>query len=171
MIRRIAVVGGSKNDFYKVPECFHALHCAVRDGLAEVVEISACSTHRNPKRLRAKALKYAELRVDAVILMAGKLAAIFGDFDALLRNELFDDHVVVIPVPIKGDTPEDTEAAKRSADSVPGSQFDYKPEYADEPLLAFQHAISGVLRKIELKGKAVENFTLDEIMELIGSAK
>ncbi|MFZ1720120.1 MAG: phosphoribosylaminoimidazolesuccinocarboxamide synthase [Candidatus Moraniibacteriota bacterium] len=152
--RRVAVVCGSKSDFFAISQGIAWLRMAEARGLIEVIHIDhgveACSAHRNPAQLRFLLLQFQDKKVDVVIMCAGKLAALFGDCDAISRNNFQNDHTCFIAVPLKGDTEEASQAAYLSAIQVPNSQFVFKESFFRDPESAFKYAIDGDLPKIKL---------------------
>lgn len=113
--------------------------------------VEACSAHRNPVELRLLVRKFQDEKVDVVIMCAGKLAALFGECDALSRNNFGNDHTCFIAVPLKGDTEEASQAAHLSAVQVPNSQFVFQEAFFRNPEVAFEYAISGDLPTIRIE--------------------
>lgn len=123
--------------------------------------VEACSAHRNPVELRLLVRKFQDEKVDVVIMCAGKLAALFGECDALSRNNFGNDHTCFIAVPLKGDTEEASQAAHLSAVQVPNSQFVFQEAFFRNPEVAFEYAISGDLPTIRIeKQPPAESFSL-----------
>ncbi len=152
--RRVGVVTGSKTDFSLIGQGLALLRMAEARGLIEIVDIEhgveACSAHRNSVELRALLRKIHEEKIDVVVMCAGKLAALFGECDAISRNELQNCHTCFVAVPLKGSSEQASMAAYLAAVQVPNSQFVFREEFFRDPESAFKYAIDGDLPRIVL---------------------
>lgn len=148
MKRKIAVLCGSTSDFSQISSGLAVLRMAEARDEAEVSMVEVCSAHRNPGQLRELLKEINKLQVDAVVMCAGKLAALFGECDAVSRNELLNFHTRFIAVPLRGKTEDACKAAYLSAKEVPNSQFIFREEFYENPETAFSYAISGELPEI-----------------------
>lgn len=152
--RRACVVAGSTTDFSQIGQGLALLRTAEARGLIEIVDIEhgveACSAHRNPVELRALLRKIHEENIDVVVMCAGKLAALFGECDAVSRNELQNCRTCFVAVPLKGSSEQAGMAAYLAAVQVPNSQFVFKESFFRDPESAFKYAIDGDLPKIKL---------------------
>jgi len=160
--RTVAVICGSSSDFPQILPGLALLRAAHVRGEIELLQIEACSTHRNPDELREKLVEYTEKEVDAVVACAGRLAALFGDADSLLRNSkvMRNSHTRVIAVPLKNKSEQSSQAAYLSAVEVPNSQLIFQEGFFHNPEKAFEYAINGPLLSVELKEqKPPESFT------------
>lgn len=163
MKRKIAVLCGSESDLNQITPGLALLQAAQTQELIEVSSVEICSAHRNPSALRELLKKFSETATDVVIVCAGKLAALFGDSDAISRNELHNNQTHFVAVPLKGKTRESTLAAYLSAKEVPNSQFIFREEFFENPEEAFVFAISGELPKITLKDqKPTQHLNIEE---------
>lgn len=151
MERKLAVLCGSDSDFSQISSGLAILRMAEARGEVEVIYVEVCSAHRNPVQLRELLGKIAFAKVDVVVMCAGKLAALFGECDAVSRNELQNAHTHFIAVPLRGSTEEACKAAYLSAKEVPNSQFIFREEFYENPETAFSYAVSGELPEIVLK--------------------
>lgn len=154
MKRRVVVVCGSHSDFSQISSGLAILRMAEAREEVEVVDtvkVEVCSAHRNPVQLRELLGKIAYLKVDVVVMCAGKLAALFGECDAISRNELHNAHTRFIAVPLRGNTEEACKAAYLSAKEVPNSQFIFKEEFWENPETAFSYAVHGKLPEVVLQ--------------------
>ncbi|QQS16002.1 MAG: phosphoribosylaminoimidazolesuccinocarboxamide synthase [Candidatus Moraniibacteriota bacterium] len=143
-MRNIVVLCGSDSDFRKIASGLAVLREAEAQDLICVLAVEVCSAHRNPDELRELLRKFNDCSVDAVIVCAGKLAAIFGYVDSISRNGLGNKHTLFIAVPLKGETENATQAAYLAATEVPDSQFVFMEEFFHDPAQAFWYAICGV---------------------------
>jgi phosphoribosylaminoimidazole-succinocarboxamide synthase len=167
MKRKIVLLVGSKHDFGQIREGVNALRIAKKQGLIEWEIADVCSAHRNPERLPEILDEYVYSGVDAIIAVAGKFAALFGIVDAYLRNVRKKDAIRVIPVPLKGKTQQASLAALYGVLEVPNHKLIFKEEFFHDPIMAFEHAISGELPKAELEiQKLPERLTPEEVYEL-----
>jgi phosphoribosylaminoimidazole-succinocarboxamide synthase len=149
--RKVAVIAGSDSDLLQIAQGINLLRIGKKRGLIDVHFIDTCSAHRNPLDLERLVEDCINSGVDVIITCAGKLAALFGVVDlTLLRNKYHNTSISVVAVPMKGDTQEATDAAILSAKQVPGSQFVYQGEFANDHTKAFEFAISGELPEIKL---------------------
>lgn len=161
MKRKIVVLCGSDSDFPQISSGLAILRMAEARDEAEVAMVEVCSAHRNPVQLRELLVKIATLKVDAVVMCAGKLAVLFGECDAVSRNELNNAHTHFIAVPLRGKTEDACKAAYLAAKEVPNAQFIFKEEFYENPETAFIYAISGELPEIVLKEqKPPQSFSL-----------
>lgn len=165
--RKIVVVCGSRSDLKHIRDGINALRIAEKRGIISWGRVDICSTHRNPKELRDNIGMYIRDGVDAIIAVAGKLAALFGDVDAHVRNVLHNGATRVIPVPLKGKDEQASMAALLSVLQVPNHQMIFQEEFFHNPTAAFEYAISGDLPTIILeKQKPSEPLTPAEAYEL-----
>lgn len=151
--RTIAVICGSVSDIDQITEGLTVLRAAAARGDCTLLPLQICSAHRNPRQLRELLMEYATgtTRPDVVIMCAGKLAALFGECDALSRNDMRNDHMHFIAVPLHGKTEEATRAAYLSATEVPNAQFIFRDEFFRDPSVAFAYAVQGELPAVVLK--------------------
>ncbi len=123
-------------------------------GLVHVYRAYVKSTHRHKKKLLwlLDSLHYAdpEKKVDVIIAGAGKAAALPGDIDAYLRNELGDTSIKVVGVAFKSKTKGDDEAAALSITKVPGTQVTYAGQGEAGFLKACKMALDDSLPEIHL---------------------
>lgn len=163
MERKIAVLCGSDSDLNQIASGLALLRLAEAQGSVGIQSVEVCSAHRNPKQLRQLLRKLAATEVDVVIMCAGKLAALFGDCDAISRNELHNRHTHFIAVPLNGTDAEASQAAYLSAKQVPNSQFIFREEFFGDPEEAFAFAINGELPEITRKiQKHPQSLSLEE---------
>lgn len=161
IMRTIVVLCGSDSDLGRITSGLAVLRVAEAQGLVKVLAVEVCSTHRNPKELRDLLYKFSDYEVDVVIVCAGKLAAIFGDADAISRNEYRNNHTCFIVVPIMGKSEEANQAAYLSAKEVPNAQFVFREEFFAESTAAFEYAVNGELPEILLsEQKPPQTFNL-----------
>lgn len=161
MKRKLAVLCGSDSDFSQISSGLAILRMAEARGEVEVIYVEVCSAHRNPVQLRELLGKIAYVKVDAVVMCAGKLAALFGECDAVSRNELSNSHTRFIAVPLRGKTEEACKAAYLAAKEVPNSQFVFREEFYENPETAFIYAVSGELPEVTLsEQKLPQHFNL-----------
>lgn len=146
-MRSIVVLCGSDSDFSKIASGLAVLREAEAQGLICVLAVEVCSAHRNPDELRELLRKFNDCSVDAVVVCAGKLAAIFGYVDSISRNELGNKQTLFIAVPLKSETEDATRAAYLAAMEVPDSQFVFMEEFFHDPAQAFWYAVHGVQGK------------------------
>ena len=149
MKRRIALLVGSRSDIPHIRDGINTLRIAEIQGLIELEPVYVCSAHRNPGSLTQILGHLTEQKVDVIIVVAGKLAAIFGNVDAYLRNELGNKRTRVIPVPLKGKTEQASQAALYSVLEVPNHKLVFEEEFFHDPTTAFEFAISGPLPEIQ----------------------
>lgn len=149
--RKIAVLIGSRSDLKHIRSGINALRIAKMRGLIDWDRLDICSAHRNPEELRTLLATYSNIGIDAIIAVAGKLAALFGDVDAHLRNVLGITETRVIAVPLKGNTERSSLAALYSVLEVPNHKLIFKDEFFHDPTTAFDYAIKGDLPEIELE--------------------
>jgi phosphoribosylaminoimidazole-succinocarboxamide synthase len=165
--RKIMVICGSKSDFEQIVSGLAILEMAEANGNVEVLSVEVCSAHRNPTALRKLLLSIALQEVDVVLLCAGKLAALFGDCDAISRNELGNSLTRFVVVPLRGESEASCMAAYLSAKEVPNSQFVFKEEFYEDPQTAFEYAVYGKFPEIKIeKQKSPESFDLKTARKL-----
>src|SRR6266568_5395553 len=109
--RKLAVIVGSDSDLPQIAAGINLWRISERRGLADIHFIFTCSAHRNPEDLDRLLIDLINSGVDCVITAASKLAALFGDADAHLRNKFHNTSVHVIALPLKGKTKRATTAA------------------------------------------------------------
>lgn len=167
MARKILILCGSDSDFSQISSGLAVLRMAEARGEAEVMGVEVCSAHRNSEHLRKLLEEVARQQIDVVVMCAGKLAALFGDCDAISRNEYENNHAHFIAVPLGGKTEDASEAAHLSAKEVPNSQFIFKEDFFGNPEKAFEYAINGELPQIILeKQKPPKSFGLNNTYHL-----
>lgn len=160
-MRTIAVLCGSTSDFGQITSGLAVLRVAEARGAVKVLTVEVCSAHRNPEELKDLLYEFSDCGVDAVIVCAGKLAAIFGDTDAISRNVYRNNHTCFIAVPIRGKSEEANRAAYLSAKEVPNAQFVFRDEFFMDPTTAFEYAVNGEFPEILLsEQKPPQTFSL-----------
>lgn len=165
--RKIVMLVDSRSDIPKVRDGISLLRIAQRRGLIEWRCADVCSVHRNGKTLREIVEEYSDDGVDAIIAVAGKLAALFGDIDSMLRNEHENSTTRVIPVPLKGKSEQSSLAALYSVLEVPNHKLLYQEDFFQNPTAAFEFAIYGPLAPIELEEqKPAERLTPENFYEI-----
>ena len=166
MARKIMVLAGSKRDLPKIREGINLFRKADKQGTAEILGVDVYSAHRNPKEHREKIAEYVAMGADLIVVAAGKLAAIFGNTDAILRNELDCSTTRIIAVPLKGKTMESTLAALYSVLEVPNHKIIFKNEFFENPTAAFQYALTGETEPLILEPQIPgESMSLAEAYE------
>lgn len=159
--RKIAVLCGSTSDLAQIASGLAILRVAEAQDLITVSSVEVCSVHRNPDALRRLLAEFKYQKIDVVIACAGKLAALFGECDAISRNVMRNTRIHFVAVPIKGESEEANQAAYLSAKQVPNSQLIFKEEFFQNPEEAFEYAISGELPEIILEEqKPPQSFSL-----------
>ncbi len=122
--RRITVIIGSQSDENQILEGVGFLR---NNGAVGSVNVLSC--HRNPTELEAfldKTFKHSGNNEDVVIAGAGKAAQLPGIVKGLLCA-MGLEHIPVIGVAFKGETPEDNRDATGSIKGLPGQPVELDP--------------------------------------------
>mgnify|MGYP003394478845 CR=1 FL=1 len=129
--RKIGVIVGSDSD---LKQCVKGLEHLIEKytyGKVELTWVDTASQHRNPLTVTGILSDYASYpendKVDVLIIGAGMANHLSCCSDAILRNILKDNHIVVIAVAFEDKAnPEHTKAAVYSIKYVPGTQAVFK---------------------------------------------